>query len=98
MQYYTSFNHSSPTFRDPSSHATTFVNTFLPWTEPTARPTGPTIVSMPALAQEAGWFSLFLVQAVVAPWWRDVCEGAVLGVGCRSDGIEIYGYTQGEWA
>eukprot|EP00435_Cladocopium_sp_Y103_P035412 s3333_g9.t1 len=27
---------------------------------------GPTIVSMPALAQEAGWFSLFLVQAVVA--------------------------------
>eukprot|EP00434_Breviolum_minutum_P004230 symbB.v1.2.003728.t2/scaffold176.1/size287750/10 len=27
---------------------------------------GPTIVSMPALAQESGWFSLFLVQAVVA--------------------------------
>ncbi|CAK9002690.1 unnamed protein product [Durusdinium trenchii] len=27
---------------------------------------GPTIVSMPALAQEAGWFSLFLVQTVVA--------------------------------
>ena len=25
-------------------------------------------MSMPALAQEAGWFSLFLVQAVVAPW------------------------------
>ena len=25
-------------------------------------------MSMPALAQEAGWFSLFLVQAVVATW------------------------------
>ena len=34
---------------------------------------GPTIVSMPALAQEAGWFSLFLVQAVVAAWTVSGC-------------------------